>query len=62
MVTGKYGDKVLYGELRNPKKHLDMLVVNPKKKDSIRKSIGLEHLEYRDWKFKKLTGKDFDNL
>ena len=39
-----------------------MLVVNPKKIDSIRKSIGLEHLEYRDWKFKKLTGKHFDDL
>jgi hypothetical protein len=62
MVTGKYGDKVLYGELKNPKKSLDMLVVNLKKIDSIRKSIGLEHLEYRDWKFKKLTRKDFDDL
>lgn len=29
--TGNYGDKVLYGELRNPKKSLDMVVVNPKK-------------------------------
>jgi len=39
-----------------------MLVVNPKKIDSIRKSIGLEHLEYSVWKFKKLTGKHFDDL
>jgi hypothetical protein len=62
MVTGKYGDKVLYGELRNPKKSINELVVNPKKIDSIGKSIGLEHLEYRVWKFKKLTGKHFDNL
>jgi hypothetical protein len=62
MVTGKYGDKVLYGELRNPKKNIDELIVNPKKIDPIRKSIGLEHLEYRDWKFKKLTRKDFDDL
>lgn len=62
MVTGKYGDKVLYGELRNPKKRIDEVVVNPKKIDSIRKSIGLEHLEYKRWKIKKLTGKDFDDL
>ncbi len=62
MVTGKYGDKVLYGEMRNPKKSIDELVVNPKKIDSIRRSIGLEHLEYKRWKIKKLTGKDLDNL
>lgn len=62
MVTGKYGDKVLYGELRNPKKSIDELVVNPKKIDSIRKSVGLEHLNYKNWKVKKLTGKDFDDL
>lgn len=62
MVTGKYGDKVLYGEMRNPKKSIDELVVNPKKIDSIRRSIGLEHLEYKYWKYKKLTGKDFDDL
>ena len=59
--TGKYGDKVLYGELRNTQKSIDELVVNPKKIDSIRKSIGLEHLEYKRWKYKKLTGKDLDD-
>lgn len=62
MVNGKYGDKVLYGEIRNRKKSLDMVVVNPKKIDSIRKSIGLEHIEYKRWKLKKLKGIDIDNL
>ena len=59
--AGIYGDKVLYGELRNSKKSIDELVVNPKKIDSIRKSIGLEHLEYKRWKLKKLTGKDLND-
>lgn len=53
-VTGKYDGKVLYGELRDRKKSLDMVVVNPKKLDSIRKSIGLEDIEYQDWKIKML--------
>ena len=57
-VTGKYGDKLLYGELRDRKTSIDMLVVNPKKIDSIRKSIGLENIEYRRWKIKKMTGID----
>ena len=61
ITTGQYGDKVLYGELRNPKKSIDEVVVNPKKIDSIRKSIGLENLEYKRWKYKKLTGKDLDD-
>lgn len=60
--SANYGDKVLYGELRNPKENIEDVVVNPKKIDSIRKSIGLEHLEYRRWKYKKLTGKDFNDL
>lgn len=57
LVTGKYANKVLYGELRDPSQSLDILVVNPKKIDSIRKSIGLEHLNYKRWKFEKITGK-----
>jgi hypothetical protein len=61
-VTGKYGDKVLYGELRNSNKSIVDHVVNPIKIDSIRKSIGLEHIEYKRWKLKKLTGKDIDDL
>lgn len=61
MVNGKYGDKLLYGEIRNRTKSLDMVVVNPKKIDSIRKSIGLEHIEYKRWKLKKLIGIDIDN-
>ena len=60
--SANYGDKVLYGELRNPKENIEDVVVNPKKIDSIRRSIGLEHLEYRNWKYKKLTGKDFNDL
>lgn len=59
--AGIYGDKVLYGELRSSKKSLDTHLVNSKKIDSIRKSIGLEHLEYKRWRFKKLTGKDLYN-
>jgi hypothetical protein len=57
-VSGEHDGKVLYGELRDRKKSIDMVVLNPKKIDSIRKSIGLEHLDYKRWKFKKLTGKD----
>lgn len=60
-VTGKYDDKVLYGELRDPKKSLDMVVMNPQKIDSIRKSVGLENIEYRRWKIKKLTGMDIND-
>lgn len=60
MVTGKYGDKVLYGEIRNRKNSLDIVLVNPKKIDSIRKSIGLEHIEYKRWKVKRHTGIDID--
>ena len=60
--SGKYGDRVLYGELRNRKKSIDEVVVNPKKIDSIRKSIGLEHLKYKDWKYNKLTGKELKDL
>lgn len=60
-VSGEYDGKVLYGELRDPKKSIDLVVLNPKKIDSIRKSVGLEHLEYKRWKYKKLTGNDFDN-
>lgn len=59
---GKYGDKVLYGELRDSNKSIDEQVINPKKIDSIRRSIGLEHLKYLRWKYKKLTGKDFNDL
>lgn len=60
--SANYGDKVLYGELRNPKENIEDVVVNPKKIDSIRRSIGLEHLEYKRWKYKKLTGKDLGDL
>ena len=60
-ASGEFGDKVLYGELRFPKKSIDMTVVNPKKIDSIRKSIGLENIEYRRWKIKKMTGIDINN-
>lgn len=62
VVYDKYlyvsGSKVLYGELRDRKKSLELVVVNPKKIDSIRKSIGLENIEYTRWKYKKVTGKD----
>lgn len=61
-ASQKYNGKVLYGELRDRKKSIDLVVLNPKKIDSIRKSIGLEHLEYRRWKYKILTGKDLYNL
>lgn len=62
MVNGKYGDKVLYGQIRNRKKSIDMVVVNPKKIDSTRKSIGLEHLEYKRWKIKKSAGIDINDM
>lgn len=60
-VSGIYDAKVLYGELRSPRESLEMQVINPKKIDSIRKSIGLENIEYRKWKLKKLTGINIDN-
>lgn len=53
--SGEHDGKVLYGELRNRKKSLDLVVLNPKKIDSIRKSIGLENIQYQDWKVKKIT-------
>lgn len=60
LVKGTYGgDKVLYGEIRDKKKTLDMLVVNPAKLDSVRKSIGLESFNYMQWKLKMYTGRDF---
>lgn len=66
VVYDKYlyvsGRKVLYGELRDRKKSLELVVVNPKKIDSIRKSVGLEHLEYKRWKYKILTGEDLYGL
>ena len=62
MSIGKYGDKVLYGELRNPKKNIADLVINSEKIDSIRKSIGLEHIEYKRWKLLKVTGRDINNF
>ncbi len=61
-VSQKYDGKVLYGELRDKKKSLDLIVLNSEKIDSIRRSIGLEHLEYKKWKYKKLTGKDLYGL
>lgn len=61
-VSGKHDGKVLYGELREKKKSIDLVVVNPKKIDSIRRSVGLEHLEYKRWKYKILTGEDLYNL
>ena len=60
-ASGEFGDKVLYGELRFPKKSIDMTVIYPKKIDSIRKSIGLENIEYRKWKVKTMTGVDILN-
>lgn len=56
-VSGQYDGKVLYGELRNRNKSLDLVLINPKKIDSIRKSIGLENIQYQDWKVKKITEK-----
>lgn len=56
-VFGEFGGKVLYGELRNRNKSLDLVLINPKKIDSIRKSIGLENIQYQDWKVKKITEK-----
>lgn len=56
--SGEHDGKVLYGELRDRKKSLDLVLLNSKKIDSIRSSIGLEHLEYKKWKYKKLTGLD----
>lgn len=56
-VSGVYDGKVLYGELRNRNKSLDLVLINPKKIDSIRKSIGLENIQYQDWKVKKITEK-----
>ena len=55
------GGKALYGELRIPDKRLDEQVINPNKIDSIRKSVGLENLEYKRWKIKKLIGIDINN-
>jgi hypothetical protein len=60
--SGKYDGKVLYGELRNPKKPLEEAVINPKKIDSIRKSIGLESINYKYWMYKKITGENLDDL
>jgi hypothetical protein len=60
-TSGRDSDKVLYGELRDRKKSIDMVVVNPKKIDSIRKSIGLENIEYRRWKIMKMYGIDINN-
>lgn len=57
-VSGKHDGKVLYGELRDRKKSLELVLINPKKIDSIRKSIGLENIEYKDWKIKKITEKN----
>lgn len=61
-ASQKYNGKVLYGELRDRKKSIDLVVVNPEKIDSIRRSVGLEHLEYKRWKYKILTGEDLYNL
>jgi hypothetical protein len=60
--TGKYDGKVLYGELRHPNKPLEDVLINPSKIDSIRKSIGLESLNYKYWKYKKLTGNNLNEL
>jgi hypothetical protein len=60
-ASGEFGDKVLYGELRFPKKSIEMTVIYPKKIDSIRRSIGLENVEYRKWKVKIMTGIDILN-
>ena len=57
-VSGEHDGKVLYGELRDRKKSLELVLINPKKIDSIRKSIGLENIEYKDWKIKKITEKN----
>ena len=57
-VSEKHDGKVLYGELRDRKKSLDLVLINPKKIDSIRKSIGLENIQYQDWKVKKITEKN----
>jgi hypothetical protein len=57
-VSGEHDGKVLYGELRDRKKSLDLVLINPKKIDSIRKSIGLENIKYQDWKVKKITEKN----
>ena len=56
-VSGEYDGKVMYGQLRDRKKSLDLVLINPKKIDSIRKSIGLENIQYQDWKVKKITEK-----
>ena len=53
MSKGTFGDRVLYGELRNPSKSIDEHLVDPRKIDSIRKSIGLENINYRMWKLGK---------
>lgn len=61
LVTDKYRGKVLYGELRSLKSSIYTQVVYPEKVDSIRKSVGLEHFEYKRWKIKKKTGIDINN-
>jgi hypothetical protein len=53
-VHGEFNGKVLYGEFKRSDKSLDETVINPKKLDSIRKSIGLPNVNYMSWKLKKL--------
>jgi len=62
LIMKGFNNKVLYGEIRNPLGKLDQVVMNPKKLDSIRKSVGLEHIEYKRWKLKKLAGIDINEL
>lgn len=58
LSSGESGGKVLYGELIDRNLDLDMVVLYPKKIDSLRKSIGLENIDYRRWKLKKMIGVD----